>query len=126
MMPWFQTAVHGRRVLRSPLQRLVGADDLLGVAVALADGEELGEVRDLMLDIQRGEIVYAIVAIGPVKGVHDHLVAIPWSSFHLRDDGELGIKLSRAMAEQRFRLRTPGMARIAQTHGLVLHPSFDV
>jgi len=82
-MAWFQAAVHGTRVLRSPRQRLIGADDLLGLSVVAADGAPLGEIRDLMLDMPRGLI------------------------------------------EQRFQLRAPGAARIAQTRGLVLHPSFE-
>jgi sporulation protein YlmC with PRC-barrel domain len=124
-MAGMQAAIHGKRVLRPPLRRMVGADDLLGLSVISVDGEQVGDVRELMLDITSGQIVYAIVALGRPQDLLDHLVAVPWSAFHVLDDGELAINLTRETVEQGLRLPAPSAVRLEQTRGLVLHPSFE-
>ena len=124
-MAGLQATIHGKKVLRPPLRRMVGADDLLGLSVVSADGDELGDLRDLMIDIPSGEIVYAIVALGESSGLLDHLVAVPWSEFRLLEDGELGINLSRTCVEQGLRLPVPSAVQFARTRGLILHPSFE-
>ena len=43
-------------------------------------GEVLGSVVDLLLDLERGRIAYAVVASGGFMGLGERLVAVPWNA----------------------------------------------
>jgi sporulation protein YlmC with PRC-barrel domain len=51
--------------------------------VVNARGENLGHVEDLMIDLDRGCIAYAVLSFGGVLGIGDKLFAVPWSSLKL-------------------------------------------
>jgi sporulation protein YlmC with PRC-barrel domain len=50
------------------------------------DGEVLGSISDLMLDLERGRVAYAVVATGGFMGNGERLFAVPWSA--LRAHGQ--------------------------------------
>ncbi len=43
-------------------------------------GEVLGSIVDLLLDLERGRIAYAVVASGGFMGLGERLVAVPWNA----------------------------------------------
>jgi sporulation protein YlmC with PRC-barrel domain len=47
------------------------------------EGEELGTIKDLMLDVHSGRVAYAVLSFGGVLGMGDKLYAIPWSALTL-------------------------------------------
>jgi sporulation protein YlmC with PRC-barrel domain len=51
--------------------------------VVNARGENLGHVEDLMIDLDRGCIAYAVLSFGGVLGIGDKLFAVPWSALKL-------------------------------------------
>jgi sporulation protein YlmC with PRC-barrel domain len=51
--------------------------------VVNARGENLGHVEDLMIDLDRGCIAYAVLSFGGVLGIGDKLFAVPWSALEL-------------------------------------------
>ena len=57
---------------------LLGVDTLIGNKVVNKANEELGEINDIMLYVQTGQIVYAILSNGGFLGVGNKLLAIPW------------------------------------------------
>ena len=60
---------------------VLDCDALLGEPVVDANGESLGVLAHLMLDVGEGRIAYAIVGRGGVLGIGEKLHAIPWSAF---------------------------------------------
>ena len=48
-----------------------------------ANGDELGKIETMMLDVRAGRIAYAVLSFGGFLGVGDKLFAIPWSAFTL-------------------------------------------
>lgn len=51
----------------------------LGEATVLGgDGEPLGKVADVIIDVASGAIAYVVVAVGGVLGVGERLFALPW------------------------------------------------
>jgi uncharacterized protein YrrD len=44
------------------------------------DGDVLGSVVDLLLDLEHGRIAYAVVASGGFMGIAERLVAVPWNA----------------------------------------------
>jgi sporulation protein YlmC with PRC-barrel domain len=67
----------------APTVEVVAADTLEGERVVNRHGEELGSIVEIMLDVQRGTIAYAVMSTGGFLGLGDKLFAIPWSALTL-------------------------------------------
>src|SRR5688572_16168724 len=59
---------------------LMKATDVLEIDVTNAKGEDLGEIEDIVIDLERGRIGYAVLAFGGVMDIGDKLFAVPWSA----------------------------------------------
>jgi sporulation protein YlmC with PRC-barrel domain len=57
------------------------ASEVLGKDVKNTQGEKLGKVEDLLVDVETGRIVEVILSVGGVLGVGDKLVAVPPGAF---------------------------------------------
>lgn len=62
-----------------PGPQIMGADTLIGDNVVNTLGEDLGEIKEIMLDISSGRVAYAVLSSGGFLGIGDKLFAIPWS-----------------------------------------------
>jgi len=61
----------------------MAADTLEGDTVVNRQGETLGEIKHIMIDVPRGRVAYAVLSFGGILGVGDKLFAIPWSALTL-------------------------------------------
>ena len=66
-----------------PGPSLMGADTLLGEKVVNAYDVELGDIKEIMLDMQTGQVAYAVLAFGGFMGMGEKLFAVPWQALHL-------------------------------------------
>ena len=64
------------------------ATQLIGRAVQNPAGEDLGTLKDLMLDGERGCVAYAVLSFGGFLGMGAKLFSIPWEALCVRPDGE--------------------------------------
>jgi sporulation protein YlmC with PRC-barrel domain len=62
---------------------VVAADTLEGDRVVNRTGDELGTIEEIMIDVQRGAVAYAVMSCGGVPGLGDKLFAIPWHALAL-------------------------------------------
>jgi sporulation protein YlmC with PRC-barrel domain len=62
-------------------QELVPVDWVLGTKVLGEDRERLGEVSDLIIDAQRGRVLYGLFDHGGMMGMGERHLAIPWRTF---------------------------------------------
>lgn len=62
---------------------LMGANTLLGNDVYNKLGEDLGEIKEFMIDMATGRIAYAVLSFGGVMGLGDKLFAVPWAALKL-------------------------------------------
>jgi sporulation protein YlmC with PRC-barrel domain len=60
---------------------LFGAHTLVGGTVRNAADEHLGDIKDIVLDIETGKIAYAVLAFGGLFSIGEKLFAVPWSAF---------------------------------------------
>ena len=67
---------------------IMAADTLTGDSVENSAGEDLGEIKAIMLDVPRGRIAYAVLSYGGFLGVGDKLFAVPWQALTLNADRE--------------------------------------
>jgi len=71
-----------------PGPRLMTASTLEGDKVINRQGEDLGEIDEIMLDVPRGRIAYAVMSSGGFLGMGEKLFAIPWSALTLDTDNK--------------------------------------
>jgi uncharacterized protein YrrD len=65
---------------------LGAAGKLYGRIVTGSDGEILGSISDLLLDVAAGRVAYALVARGGFMGLGERLFVIPWDKLELGAD----------------------------------------
>lgn len=63
--------------------RVLSAESLQGDKVKNTEGEDLGEIKSIMLDLGHGRIAYAVLSFGGIMGLGDKLFALPWSALEL-------------------------------------------
>lgn len=68
--------------------RLLSASTLNGTDVRNAQGENLGNIKDIMIDLHSGEIAYAVLSFGGFLGLGDKYFAIPWEAFNIDSEHE--------------------------------------
>lgn len=62
------------------MNRIVRASTLTGMNVKNRDWEDLGDVKDIMIDTESGCVAYAVVSFGGVLGIGEKLFAVPWNA----------------------------------------------
>ena len=62
---------------KGPGPRLMGADTLIGDDVYNHRDEDLGDIKEIMLDVNSGRIAYAVLSFGGFRGSADTLIAVP-------------------------------------------------
>jgi sporulation protein YlmC with PRC-barrel domain len=66
-----------------PGPRLMGADTLIGEDVYNSQDEKLGDIKEFMLNMQTGEIEYAVLSFGGVFSIGEKLFAVPFEALQL-------------------------------------------
>jgi hypothetical protein len=64
----------------------MGADTLLGNDVYNNAEEDLGDIKEFMIDMASGRIAYAVLSFGGFLGMGDKLFAVPWEALKLNTD----------------------------------------
>ncbi len=60
--------------------RVLSASTLKGDDVYNPEGEKLGSIKELMLNIESGRICYAVLSFGGFLSLGEKLFAVPWSA----------------------------------------------
>lgn len=60
--------------------QVLSATTLIGDEVVNAANESLGKIEDIMLDLGRGRIAYAVLSFGGFLGMGSKLFAVPWDA----------------------------------------------
>jgi len=63
--------------------RVLSASTLEGDKVTNPEGENLGEIKELMIDLENGRVAYAVLQFGGFLGMGDKLFAVPWEALQL-------------------------------------------
>jgi sporulation protein YlmC with PRC-barrel domain len=59
---------------------VLSASTLAGDTVRNLQGEDVGHIKELMIDLRSGRVAYAVLSFGGFLGVGDKLFAVPWSA----------------------------------------------
>ncbi|QGZ63532.1 PRC-barrel domain-containing protein [Paraburkholderia acidisoli] len=84
---------NGARIVGSDSSRTAGpgpsvmaSSTLDGDRVFSSNGDEVGKVKDIMIDVQSGRIAYMVMSSGGFLGIGDKLLAVPWNALTLDAD----------------------------------------
>lgn len=62
---------------------VLSSSTLAGEEVVNRDGENLGDIKDLMIDVNSGQVTYAVLEFGGFMGMGSKLFAVPLSAMQL-------------------------------------------
>jgi sporulation protein YlmC with PRC-barrel domain len=57
--------------------RVLSASSIIGSKVINPEGEQLGSIKDMVVDLDDAQIAYAVLSFGGLMGLGDKLFAIP-------------------------------------------------
>jgi sporulation protein YlmC with PRC-barrel domain len=66
-----------------PGPALMGANTLIGDSVVNGADDDLGDIKEIMLDMNSGQVAYAVLSFGGFLGMGEKLFAVPWQALHL-------------------------------------------
>ncbi len=73
--------------------KVLSASSLEGTTVRNLSDEDIGKIKDLMIDWENGSVAYAVMSFGGFLGMGEKLFAIPLESFKFdnRDGNERAV-----------------------------------
>ena len=75
--------IYHRSTEGGPGPDLMGANTLIGNDVYNHKSEDLGDIKEIMLDIRTGKVRYAVLSFGGFLGMGEKLFAVPWAALTL-------------------------------------------
>jgi sporulation protein YlmC with PRC-barrel domain len=76
------------KAVNESMQQVSRASKIIGTAVKDTYGDNLGDIKELVLNPESGQVVYAVVSYGGALGLGDKLFAVPWKALHWTSDKE--------------------------------------
>jgi sporulation protein YlmC with PRC-barrel domain len=73
----------GPDLRRGPGPEMMGADTLVGNDVYNQESQDLGDIKEIMLDMRSGQVCYAVLSFGGFLGMGKKLFAVPWNALTL-------------------------------------------
>jgi sporulation protein YlmC with PRC-barrel domain len=64
---------------------VMSSDEITGTKVRNLEGENIGKIEEIVLDLDIGMIRYAVMSFGGFLGIGDKLFAVPWKSLQYSD-----------------------------------------
>ena len=70
----------------TPFRRVMSASSLMKDYVYNRADENVGSVKEIMIDVPSGRVAYVVLSVGGFLGIGERLFAIPWNAFILDED----------------------------------------
>jgi len=67
-------------------RRLLSSSTLEGDEIRNREDEDLGTIKDFVIDMERGCVAYAVLSYGGIMGLGDKLFAVPWDALKVDED----------------------------------------
>ena len=71
------------KVMPTTAPEVLSAGTLIGDRVINPQGENLGKVEEIMLNLEEGCVSYVVLSFGGIMGLGDKLFAVPWDVLKL-------------------------------------------
>ena len=114
----YKAAGPGPDARHGPGPEIMGADTLIGNDVYNQKDEDLGDIKEIMLDMRSGRIGYAVLSFGGFLGMGEKLFAVPWNALVLDTKNKrFVLNVEKDRLKERTRIR---QGPVAQHGGPVL------
>ena len=67
-------------------RHVLSASTLIGDDVRNGAGDSLGKIEEIMIDLNRGSVAYAVLSFGGFLGMGDKLFAVPWQAMDIDEE----------------------------------------
>lgn len=92
--------VDAEPIVREQAPNELRVDWITGTTVTSPDGETIGNVNDLIIDGETGEMTAAILSVGGFLGIGAKQIAVNWSELQIDyDANEISMNLTREQAD---------------------------
>jgi sporulation protein YlmC with PRC-barrel domain len=86
--------------VKGPGPELMGANTLIGNDVYNHLDEDLGDIKEIMLDMRSGRVAYAVLSFGGFLSMGEKLFAVPWRALTLDTENKrFVLKVEKARLE---------------------------
>jgi sporulation protein YlmC with PRC-barrel domain len=95
---------------RSPI---IGADSLLGCVVFDSQGQRVGELLDVLVDMHAGRVAYGVVLLDYAPDWSERRIAVPWNTMYMQVDGDgICVNATRDWIERAPSMRVEAMSEL--------------
>jgi sporulation protein YlmC with PRC-barrel domain len=108
---------------------LLSANEIKGTDVRTRDGDEIGEIDQIMIDLQRGQVAYLLIEDGGFLGIGDERLPVPMASLDWSPGDDAGFVVDASGAELKKMTSLTGYDEPAKVKGAQLaqlYQRFDV
>lgn len=67
---------------------MLTAKSIMDDGVVNMQGEDIGDIKDLMMDVEKGNVEYAVLEFGGFLGMGGKYFAVPWNSLTIDEDNQ--------------------------------------
>ena len=72
------------------IRNVFRSGSVIGIPVQTPDHKKLGEIQEVVIDVETGRVAYAVLCFGGFFGFGDKFFAVPWEEFSLvHDESEM-------------------------------------
>jgi sporulation protein YlmC with PRC-barrel domain len=93
------TVPEGHAAQPGQMLQSVRASQLIGANVQSATGDNIGDINDLVLDPQSGQVQFAVLGIGGFLGIGERLTPVPWQAIDVRGERNFTLNVDRQKLE---------------------------
>jgi sporulation protein YlmC with PRC-barrel domain len=68
---------------------LLRSSFLFSYQVKSPQGEDLGKIEEIMIDMERGRVAYAVLSFGGFLGLGNRWIPVPWDALALQSDNKV-------------------------------------
>jgi PRC-barrel domain len=72
----------------TPFRRVLSASTLAKDSVRNRMNENVGSIKEIMIDVPSGRVAYAVLGVGGFLGIRERFFAIPWEALNLDEDNK--------------------------------------
>ena len=88
------------QIVREQAANELRVDWITGTTVTATDGDSIGNINDLIINGETGEMQAAILSVGGFLGIGAKQIAVPWEELQINyDANEISMNLTREEAE---------------------------
>ncbi|QHT66742.1 PRC-barrel domain containing protein [Rhodocytophaga rosea] len=80
--------IGGKIIGDAQYSSVLTASSLKGTNIINNQDENLGEIKDIMIDLLSGNVAYVVVSFGGFLGMGNKLFALPWEAFVIDEKKE--------------------------------------